>query len=283
MRKASPGFDADPVRTADLRTLFLERAGTGTPVVVFESGMGASRSSWGAIAPAIAERTTAVVYDRSGLGRSGPDAYGRRRDLDRLASDLLEVLDHLGPGPFILVGHSWGGPIIRVAASRRPDAIAGLVLVDVTEERCDLFFSAANARQVRWTFKVLPVLAKLGLLRLAVKRLSRALPADWAATMQAEDGTVDATTAQLRELEPHLDDLRRLRESPPVLPDVPVTYISGTKRSRMEGKRRPGLVAAHEESAAALPQGRHVEAANSSHYVPLTDPQLVIDEITRLL
>ena len=77
-------------------------------------------------------RTTAVVYDRSGLGRSPADP--KSRTLHRLASDLL---DHLGHGPFVLVAHSWGGPIVRVAAAASPGRVAGLVLVDQTDEGCD--------------------------------------------------------------------------------------------------------------------------------------------------
>jgi pimeloyl-ACP methyl ester carboxylesterase len=49
----------------------------------------------------------------------------------------------------VLVGHSWGGPIVRVAAAGVPERIAGLVLVDQTDEGCDMFFSSASERQAR--------------------------------------------------------------------------------------------------------------------------------------
>src|SRR5687767_3209629 len=95
------------VTTRDGRALHVERHGEGRPVVVLESGMGVSRNMWGAVVPLVATRTTVVVYDRSGLGRS-PRADGPR-DLARLVDDLLDVLAGLGTGPFVLVGHSWGG------------------------------------------------------------------------------------------------------------------------------------------------------------------------------
>ncbi|HYD09484.1 MAG TPA: alpha/beta hydrolase [Acidimicrobiales bacterium] len=270
------------VRTRDGRSLHVERFGEGTPIVVFESGMGVSRAEWGAVVPAVATRTSAVVYDRSGLGRSPVDP--QPRTLDRLASDLLDVLDDLGDGPFVLVGHSWGGPIIRVAASRlAPARLAGLVLVDVTDERCDLFFESASERQARLSRAVMPLLARTGLLRIPVKRMARSLPEPWATAMRTEDMTLAATRTQLAELAGHIDDLRRLHDEPLVLPDVPVTVISGEKRGFMERNRRPELLRAHAATAASFPQGRHVLAPASSHYVPLTDAPLVVDEVLRIV
>jgi pimeloyl-ACP methyl ester carboxylesterase len=271
----------EAVTTTDGRTLHLERRGAGRPIVLFESGMGVSRCMWGAVVPAIAERTTAVVYDRAGLGRS-PATTGPR-DLDHLVADLEDVLDHLGGGPFVLVGHSWGGPIVRAAAARRPGQVAGLVLVDQTDERCDLFFSKVNERQLKWSPRLLPLAARLGLLRRVTKKLSVHLPDDWAAPFRAEDGAGSALRTQLAELASSTDDLRRLRDQPLVLPDVPVSIISGVKNGFGEGGRRPAIVEAHRQSAAALPRGRHVTADRSSHYVPFTDAELVVAEILRVL
>jgi pimeloyl-ACP methyl ester carboxylesterase len=269
------------ITTRDGRRLHHERHGTGTPVVVFEAGMGMSRNTWGALVPAVAYRTTAVVYDRSGLGRSPADPG--RRDLARLTDDLLDLLDHLGPGPFVLVGHSWGGPIVRNAAAQIPDRIAGLVLVDQTDEGCDLFFSKGNERQLRWAPRFMPVLARLGVLRMFSRKLAAQLPEPWASGLRAEDGTPAAVKEQLAELRASTDDLRRLRDEPLDLPDVPVSIISGTRTGFLERGLRGELVAAHRARADALPQGRHVTADQSSHYVPFTDPDLVVAEILRIV
>jgi hypothetical protein len=94
---AAAGVTQDEARTRDGRTLYVERQGTGWPTVVFEAGMGSSRSAWGAVVPAVAERTTTVVYDRSGLGRS--PATRQPRVLSRLVDDLTDVLDHLDAPP----------------------------------------------------------------------------------------------------------------------------------------------------------------------------------------
>lgn len=272
------------VQTRDGRELYIEQQGQGGPVVLFEAGMGASRSSWGAVVPGVAERTTAVVYDRSGLGRSPADPAPR--DLRRLVDDLVDVLDALdarGDGPYVLVAHSWGGPIVRGAAAQRPDRIAGLVLVDATDELCDLIMTKGNERLERWTRPVMPVLARLGLVRKMVQRLAAALPEPARSDMIAEDGTPTAMRAHQAEVAGSIADLRLLRDHPEPLPDVPVTVISGGRSGRMGRKRRDTLIAAHRARAASVPQGRHVVSPTSGHFVPFTDPAIVTTEILRLL
>jgi len=265
----------------DGRSLHARTLGAGPPSVVFEAGMGVSGSMWGAVAERVAEHATVTVYDRSGLGRS-PRTDGPR-DLPHLADDLVDVLSHHGAGPFVLVGHSWGGPIVRQAATIRPDLVAGLVLVDQTDERCDLFFEAGNRRQTAWAPYVLPVTARLGLLRRMIARFAADLPEPWATELRAHDGTPDAVRAQLAELRTSIDDLRRLRDEAPPLPDVPTSVISGMQGGFLERGRRPVVVAAHRETASAAPRGWHVAAERSSHYVPFTEPDLVADEVKRVL
>jgi pimeloyl-ACP methyl ester carboxylesterase len=269
-----------PVRTRDDRSLHAEVAGEGRPTVLFEAGMGGSRHMWGGVVPAVAERTRTVVYDRSGLGRSPADEAAR--DLARLASDLVDVVDHLD-GPVVLVGHSWGGPIARVAAAERPERVAGLVLVDPTDEGCAAITSQDNERRTRSASWLMPLMGRLGLTRLYVRRLAKQLPEPAAAGLRAEDGTRAAVRTHVAEVVGSLDDLRRLEADPPPLPDVPLTVISGTVGGRLEGGHRPALVEAHRVRAHAAPRGRHVVAPRSGHMVPFTEPDLVAEEVLRIV
>jgi pimeloyl-ACP methyl ester carboxylesterase len=248
---------------------------------VFEAGMGASRNMWGAVVPLVTPQTSVVVYDRSGLGQSPPDPA--LRHLARLSEDLVDLLEQVGPGPFVLVGHSWGGPVVRAAAASRPGLVTGLVLVDQTDENCDLFFGKGNERQAAWAPRIMPLMQRTGLLGRMLRKLAGHLPEPWATAFLAEDGTKAAIGTQLAELAASTEDLRRCRDEPLALPDVPVTVISGTVTGFLERGRRPELVVAHRATAAALRQGRHVTADASSHYVPFTEPQLVADEILRIV
>lgn len=250
---------------------------TGAPVVVFEAGAAATRSSWGLVQPAVGAFARAVVYDRAGLGRSPADPAGRT--LDRMADDLLDVLAHLGPGPFVLAGHSAGGVITRLAASRRPEAIAGLVLVDPTDEATDLLFGRAFRLAERLAITANAVLARLGLLPRLYDWMLDAVPAQIRADMAREAFTPQLVRTQAAQARTFLDELAAWRESPPVLGDIPVTVISGGRAGDgMNTRVRAAVNAAHARRAHG-PTGRHVVAHGSAHYVPLTEPEVVIAEI----
>ncbi|MEU6148719.1 alpha/beta hydrolase [Actinosynnema sp. NPDC047251] len=255
--------------------------GTGGPVVVFESGLGFSRSTWGLVQPVVARHVQAVVYDRAGTGRSDPDP--RPRTLEHLADDLGALLDALGPGPFVLVGHSWGGAIVRVAAARRPDRVHGLVLVDQSDENADLYFTPAAAKRFALTARLTPALARSGLYKLLGGRLGRAQPADVLADHHAEDFGPAAARATVAELEPFVAELRALRENPPRLGDLPVTVVTGTRPTRLDRAVRQGMNDAHRRTAAALANGRLVEAARSAHLVLFDQPDLLVAEVLRLV
>ena len=182
----------------------------------------------------------------------------------------------------MLVGHGWGGPIIRIAAAQRPERIAGLVLVDPTDERCDVFFSKGNERRQRWAPPIMKAMARTRILKLIVRRQSKVLSEPWRTELRKEDGTVASVREQLAELTPSTDDLRRLRAEPPAWPDVPVTLISGGKTGFMERGRRDDLIATHGQTVRRLPHGHHVMAEQSSHDVVLTEPGLIVDEILRI-
>ena len=270
------------VETEDGRRLHHMVHGAGDVTVVFESGMGMSRSSWGLVVPAIAARARTVVYDRANTGRSDPDP--QPRTLARLTDDLLTLLAALGGGPFVLVGHSWGGAVVRsAAATLGPDAVRGVVLVDQVDERCDLYFEPAGRRRFAMSARVLPLMARTGVYRLTAGRPGAVQPADVAADHRREDFGPAGAQAMVAELETFLDDLAHLRAQPPALDAVPVTVISGTKPTRADKAVRQAIVAAHRATAASLPLGRLVETPGSAHLVMFTEPDVVVREIEAYL
>lgn len=116
------------------RRMNLHCMGSGGPTVVFESGLSDWSSTWALIQPAIAKSTRACSYDRPGMGYSDP-VPGSRTPEDAI-KDLKRLLDGAGiKEPIVLVGHSLGGFYAKLFAATYPDRIAGLVLVDPSEER----------------------------------------------------------------------------------------------------------------------------------------------------
>lgn len=276
---------AEWVETRDGRRLFsMVRTapdGTDAPTVVFEAGAAADRSSWALVQPRVARLTRAIVYDRSGLGRSPVDPTGRT--IDRMADDLGDLLDHFGPGPFILVGSSAGGPIIRLAASRRPERIAGLVLVDPADESSDLLLGKGFRTVEKISIPVMLLLSRLGVLKYFFRFLLDACPSDVRADMEREAFDPRVFRTQREQARTFLDEIAAWRDNPPALGDIPVTAISGSLTGDgMNAAARASANASHAHRAAQSPHGRHVVAEKSSHYVPITEPEIIVDEIERL-
>jgi sigma-B regulation protein RsbQ len=106
-------------------------AGAGAAIMVFIHGFGCDQTMWRLLAPAYAGRFRTVTYDLAGAGRSDLLAYDRDKyaSLHGHAADLLEILDAVGPGPVVLVGHSVGATIGMLAAIAAPQRFAAQVMV----------------------------------------------------------------------------------------------------------------------------------------------------------
>ncbi|WP_409332684.1 alpha/beta fold hydrolase [Trujillonella humicola] len=108
--------------------LAVETWGTGTPVLLVHGSLSSGADEWEAQRPLADEGFRLLVLDRRGYGDS-PPAEGE--DFLRDADDLCALLDELGDaGPAHLVGHSYGGLSAMVAASRRPDTVRSLVVLE---------------------------------------------------------------------------------------------------------------------------------------------------------
>ncbi|MCC3314184.1 alpha/beta fold hydrolase [Nocardia africana] len=280
---------ASTAPTRDGRRLYyMHRPGRNdnrSPLVVFESGLACTRSYWAAVQREFDDYAATVVYDRSGLGRSAPDTAPR--GLRRLADDLVDLLDHLterfAAPRLVLVGHSWGGPIVRVAAADRPDRITGTVLVDPTDEFCDDLFTTASQRAARTGQRLSAALARIGALRLAYRDTLAALPADARAEFRAEGFAVAAMRTRAAELACHTADLEHLHRTAPDRHQLAVTVVSADSPSTgISARSRAAINAAHRRRA-ARPHGRHVVAEHCGHMVPTERPGLVAAEIVRII
>jgi pimeloyl-ACP methyl ester carboxylesterase len=110
--------------------------GTGSPTVVFDSGFLDWSPAWATVQPAIAKFTRNCSYDRAGSGFSGPGPLPRTSE--RIATELHDALRAAGfAGPYILVGHAFGGDHARAFADLFPTDVAGLILEEADANDVD--------------------------------------------------------------------------------------------------------------------------------------------------
>jgi pimeloyl-ACP methyl ester carboxylesterase len=120
--------------------LNIDCSGHGSPTVILDSGMGVPAVGWRMVQPEVAKFARVCSYDRAGYGWS--EAGPKPRTSLQIAKELRALLNAAGePGPYVLVGHSFGGYNIRVFTSMYPNDVAGIVLVDAEhgdeEQRID--------------------------------------------------------------------------------------------------------------------------------------------------
>jgi len=115
------------------RRLALTRGGVGAPTVVLETGLGAESDEWETVQREVERFTHVCRYDRANRGRSDP-APKPRSAQDAVGDLHALIIAAKLPAPYVLVGHSLGGIIVRLYAHHYPREVAGLVLVDSAHE-----------------------------------------------------------------------------------------------------------------------------------------------------
>ena len=285
--------------------LYIDCQGTGSPAVIFDAALGASSVSWSLVQPAVAGLTRACAYDRGGMGwsRAGP----LPRTAGRLAAELHALLEAAGvPPPYVLVGHSFGGFVMRIFAARYRPETAGLVLVDPAHPDHWLAPSERERREIDRAVRLCGygvVAARVGLARVVAALVglgalgpARALvKAISLGRLHRQDESV---LAPIWKLPPDARrPLRRFWRQPKFFEslgsqinsicesareveaatgegygDLPLVTISASNPDPVRVRRQENL-------ARLSSRGRHIVASDSGHWIPLDQPQIVIDTI----
>ncbi len=122
--------------------------GQGSPTILCESGLGDTSQTWSTLQSRLSLLTTVCSYDRAGLGHSDPAPVPRT--LKSMVRDLAVLLGTVQlPPPYVLVGHSFGGLLVRLYASQHPAAVAGIVLIDSSHEEKEQRFESVLQGELR--------------------------------------------------------------------------------------------------------------------------------------
>lgn len=288
------------------RRISLDCRGTGTPTVIFESGLDIHGSlSWSLVHDEIARSTRACAYSRAGImwsdPRDQPQTTGKM-----IANDLHQVLlTAHEPPPYILVGHSLGGPYIMIYTKYFPSDVAGLVFVDASHpdqfERFDAAQVSPKNRPSLSFYKAGAALARIGIVRVVAPVLARS--ARRRGLLQNQPGQViDAVLAfapislgsMLKENEA-LDQtlleagtFRQLGYRPVFV----LTAMAPQSEAELaqfgmtpeEGRRRQEVwKSLHDDQAKWTSQGEHQLIPDAHHYVQFDRPDLVIAAVLSIL
>lgn len=227
--------------------LNLRCSGEGSPVVVLDSGAGDTSATWDWVVPDVKRITRVCAYDRAGLGKSG--AGPKPRSADRMTEELHNLLRRAGIlPPYVLVGHSLGGINVRLYASRYPAEIAGLVLVDATQED----FPQLEA----------------SILTPAEREKTRTTIANAPEAIRDEIEAIPLSVAALKRSGPQ--------------PPVPVAILSAVHETDSE-KFRKAWAELQNRLASAYPGATRILASKSGHYIPFDQPELVVDTIREIV
>jgi pimeloyl-ACP methyl ester carboxylesterase len=239
--------------------------GTGSPTVVLESGMGDTHDVWSKVILEVKQTTRVCAYDRAGLGQSDPSPTKPRTSLD-MVKDLHTLLTNARiEGPFVLVGHSIGGFIVRLYASQYPDEVVGMVLVD-----------SAHPDQSSRFLAVLPPPSPDELL--SVKNFRESITAPTSDPSSNPEGMdIDASAAQVRATGPLGNmPLVVLTHSPDWRMDPDLPNDIATKVEQVWQDLQVNLLSLSSNST-------HIIASKAGHYIQVDEPQLVIDAILRVV
>lgn len=271
------------ITTPDGRKIRAMIHGNGPTLVVLDAGLGANGFYWSKTYKLLAEKlpnVCIVAYDRAGMGASDPDP--RPRTLAHMADDLDTIIDSFVPRQVFLIGHSWGGTLAQFAAARRRAAgrtITGVMLVD-SSTRTNQYSSLKVRTSVALAPPILRLLGRTRLAKLAMFKLGAGLPRPLRNAAIAGSASRTATEAAAAEAELFLSEIDWLSKQPLRLDGVDVCVISGMKGSKIIAKIRRELIAAHQKIAAA---GRWVPATKSAHNIPLSEPELITEQIMNMV
>ena len=238
-------------------------ASAAVPVVVLETGMLAESSDWQIAFDQISAFASVMRYDRAGCGQSDPAP--QPRTIQNLADDLYQLLQaaHLPP-PWLLVGQSIGGWIVRCLAAAHSQDVAGLVLVDPTHENQ---FTTMRALLPPEAENESPSLQRFRFF--------------WSEGYKHP--------GQNREGIDFLASITAMRayELPPNLPMTVLT--SGTNLNEMDAplelrqRLHQAWLALHASLLPPPPFGRHILLSHSGHFIQRDDPSAIVSAIREIL
>jgi pimeloyl-ACP methyl ester carboxylesterase len=274
----SPAKPVAPGRLVDIggHNLHINCSGKGSPTVILEAGLGGYSIDWALVQPRIDKQTRVCSYDRAGYAWSerGPEPRG----LHTSVKELHELLNVAGEKPpYVMVGQSWGGRIVRLYAHTYPQDVVGMVLIDTySEGSSNVALSVLNdldqkAEEEQDPTNLLP----------AALRATR----EWARSQPRQQDISNPDEPEAAMQSTILTTKTPLANKPLIV--ISAGRVSWDARDRASGKSYSRELLDHVKAEAFLAtlsrNSRFVVARQSFHQVHLYEPELVAAAIAQVI
>jgi pimeloyl-ACP methyl ester carboxylesterase len=272
--------------------LYCTGEGRGGPTVVMDAGLGGGVLDWQTVQPEVARFARVCSYDRSGVGwsESGP----KPRTSPQIVEELHALLKNAGEdGPYVLVGHSFGGANAQLYAAEYPEEVAGMVLVDSALDTRVLDKDLRNAiAETTPSPLTIKATAPLGIPRLLAgggasgeggppEELAEERNAIYNSTRHLYAVADEAASVQ--------KSVATATDAAPSLGDKPLIVLSAGARefpgsTKGQAKRVQDQFDEFEAGLVGLSENSElVVAEDSTHYIQFDRPELVVDAIRRVV
>jgi pimeloyl-ACP methyl ester carboxylesterase len=254
--------------------LHINCTGTGSPTVVIVAGAGDWSTTWGGVVQPEAAKTTRVcTYDRTGLGWS--DAASLPGDAAQFARELHTLLQNANvPGPYVMVGHSLGGFVVRIFAHDYASEVAGVVLIDSMNPK-QVSQSLSNSLAQQYSFQAL--LARFGIGRLLVKlpSIAPSMPAGEEAyyPLYIRPGSLQASSKEYQALPASAAEAAAVKS----FDDLPLIVLTAKLNDN------PGWPEWQMELLQLSSNSQHLFAENSGHTIQRDEPQAAVAAILQMV
>lgn len=272
------------------------------PVIVLDMGIGGNMLYWNGVQEEIAQFAHVVSFDRAGIGWSEKSPF--ERTSYNIIEETRKLLKASGiKGPYIIVGHSFGGLNARIYAKKYKDEVAGIVLVDSSHEdqENDLPRSKAFMNRVLDTHFLHPFIS--GLSKVGGIRLYRFFSGDSenfspdrykvSKAKESSNKFIDTLLEEWRLFGKNLEYARRFDRD---LGDIPVTVVTAAMDISKEAcelhghydmdRCRKGYKVWHDlqkDLTTRSTNSKQILAKNSAHIVHHYEPELVVEAVRDML
>ena len=283
--------------------------GSKTVDVVIEMGLGACIAEWESLARELGKNHGVLVYERAGINHS--DKSDEERTPTNIAEELKRLIDEIPHDEkIVIIGHSQGGMYASEFCGIYPEIVKGLILLDPLSIEDNRFKKELTARELKKSgadksknFIILEVLARLGLKNVVKKVMSQAPPFYYAGFSEEQKEDILNSLVNITHLNTcreeyrlaHDDEALRNMVSKDKYPDIPIILVTHSSeeaiRENMEFGRNSRSFAVRIEQLwqeimkVYLDYSERaiwVQAKKSTHYIHLTEPELIIESVNNL-